>query len=161
MRSRVSYVDSRGYSARGVFLVLELRENEEGGKRMKPFFEIVLAGLPPTVNRMYRSRGGRVYKARVSRVWQDAAAVLIQDAWDGQPYEGDVELRIYLGASTRRRWDIDNRVKAVQDCLQAGGVLVDDCQVQVLRVERFFVQPAQTRLELYTWEEKNGAKTGV
>ena len=124
-------------------------------------FGIVLEGLPPTVNHLYKARGGRVYKARVSRVWQDAAAVLIQDAWDSPPYEGDVELRIYLGASTRRRWDIDNRIKAVQDCLQAGGVLADDCQIQVLRVERFFVQPAQTHLELYEWGGENGAKAGV
>lgn len=119
---------------------------------MEPFFEITLAGLPPTVNHLYRTgSNGQRYKTRAGRAWQKAAAEILRRAWRREPYAGDVELRVSLIAADRRKWDIDNRVKAVQDCLQAGGVLKDDRQVQRLLLERDFGQVAQTRLELYTW----------
>ena len=119
---------------------------------MEPFFEITLAGLPPTVNHLYRTgRNGQRYKTRAGRNWQRDAAGILRCAWAREPYGGDVELRVYLIAADRRKWDIDNRVKAVQDCLQAGGVLKDDRQVQRLLLERDFGKVAQTRLELYTW----------
>ena len=119
---------------------------------MEPFFEITLAGLPPTVNHLYRTgRNGQRYKTRAGRAWQKNAAEILRSAWRREPYAGDVELRVSLIAADRRKWDIDNRVKAVQDCLQAGGVIVDDRQVWRLILERDFGQVAQTRLELYTW----------
>ena len=119
---------------------------------LEPFFQITLAGLPPTVNHLYRTAAnGRRYKTRAGRNWQRDATGILRCAWAREPYGGDVELRVYLVAADRRKWDIDNRVKAVQDCLQAGGVLKDDRQVQRLLLERGFGQYAQTRLELYEW----------
>ena len=119
---------------------------------LEPFFRVTLSGLPPTVNHLYRTAAnGRRYKTRAGRTWQRDAAEILRCAWCREPYGGDVELRVYLVAADRRKWDIDNRVKAVQDCLQAGGVLKDDRQVQRLLLERGFGQYAQTRLELYEW----------
>ena len=121
---------------------------------MGPFFEIALGGLPPTVNHLYRTgRNGRRYKTQAGRAWQRDAAEIISRAWRRDPYAGDVELRVYLIAADRRKWDIDNRVKAVQDCLQSGGVIEDDRQVQRLVLERCLGKTTQTRLELYRWGE--------
>ena len=119
---------------------------------MEPFFRAALPGLPPTVNHLYRTgANGRRYKTRSGRSWQNGAAEILRAAWGREPYDGDVELRVYLVASDRRKWDIDNRVKAVQDCLQAGGVLRDDRQVQRLVIERSLGAAAKTILELYPW----------
>lgn len=122
---------------------------------MGPLFEITLAGLPPTVNHLYRTgRNGQRYKTRAGRTWQKGAADILRAAWRREPYAGDVELRVDLIAADRRKWDIDNRVKAVQDCLQAAGVLKDDRQVQRLVLERVLGQVAQTRLALFAWDDR-------
>ena len=112
-------------------------------------FEIVLEGLPPTVNHLYRTaRDGTRYKTKAGRRWQQETASIMRLAWMRPPYEGDVELRLAFQTADRRRWDIDNRVKAVQDCLQLGGVLKDDRQVLRLFVGRDFGVVTETRLEL-------------
>ena len=45
-------------------------------------------------------------------------------------------LSILFETSNRRRWDIDNRVKALQDCLSAAGVIHEDTQIEELHMKR-------------------------
>lgn len=94
--------------------------------------------LPPTVNHFYRStKGGRRYKTKAGREFQERISSLFATEWKGKPrLESDVEMWILFESSNRRRWDVDNRIKAVQDCLQAAGILKDDCQVTRLVADR-------------------------
>ena len=97
-----------------------------------------LIGLPPTVNHLYRtSRSGVRYKTPQGREWQSVTAAIIAAAkTNHKPYSGDVALEIVFRTADRRRWDLDNRVKALQDCLAMAGVIEDDRQIQRLHVER-------------------------
>ena len=45
-------------------------------------------------------------------------------------------LSILFETSNRRSWDVDNRVKALQDCLSAAGVIHDDTQIEELHVKK-------------------------
>ena len=75
--------------------------------------------------------------------------MLLAENWQGQPpYSEDVELRIEFKVKSRRKWDIDNRVKALQDCLNIAKILQDDSQVQILHVERSKGEADMTRLEI-------------
>lgn len=122
---------------------------------MKKILDMELKGLPPTVNHLYRStRRGRRYKTALGKLYEDYIALNFKNIWQAKSsYDGPIELRIKLTASNRRRWDIDNRVKALQDGLMAGGVIKDDSQVEILHVERDYGKQAQTHVEIYALEQ--------
>lgn len=102
---------------------------------------VVLEGLPPTVNHMYRMHGRYKYKTSVAREYQDYATEKIRSEWQNKPvFKGRASLAITFLTNNRKRWDIDNRVKAIQDCLSMAGVIADDTQIDMLLVSRKHVQ---------------------
>ena len=116
---------------------------------MRVLISFELDGLPPTVNLLYRNFRGHRYKTPQGRAYQEQVAVLLRNRWEGQPpYELPIELRLIFTANNRRRWDIDNRVKALQDCLSLAGVLKDDRQVEILHVERKYGEKQGTYIEV-------------
>ena len=99
--------------------------------------EFHLEGLPPTINNYYRHSKRKVYKKAEARAWQEAAIIAINSAWGKRAaYGGAVKLRIIFEVKSRRKWDIDNRIKPLQDCLERAGVIVNDNQVEILHAER-------------------------
>lgn len=104
---------------------------------MSVLISLEIEGLPPTVNHLYRNYRHWRYKTAAGRKYQEEVSRLLQKTWRPHlPYEESVELRIIFTANNRRKWDVDNRVKALQDCLSMAGVLKDDRQVEILHVER-------------------------
>lgn len=104
--------------------------------------------LPPTVNSMYRSmRNGQRYKTKECREFQERITNLMRKD-NPELYTGRASLLIRFTAADKRRWDIDNRVKAIQDCLILSGVLKDDCQIDTLHVERQYGTAPATYIRL-------------
>ena len=117
----------------------------KGRDEVSVLIEVEIKGLPPSVNKMYGvSRHGKFKLGDVSK-WQAQAVTEIQRKRTSRSvYTGDVELSIILYSNSRRRWDVDNRVKALQDCLQFAGVVENDAQVQKLTVERVYGNSEKT-----------------
>lgn len=104
--------------------------------------EVSIPELPPSVNAMWRStygKGGRTYKPKSVKDWQAQATEIIREDFrrrGAERYEGLVYLSITVLTSSKRRMDIDNRIKCLQDCLEPAGVVFDDSQVWDLRIKR-------------------------
>ena len=95
-------------------------------------------GLPPTVNHMYNSRHGRRFRSKHTQEFQAAVEAGLKKVWNKPVFSGRAGLYLYFFQADRRHWDIDNRVKSVQDCLQKAGVIKDDNQIDILHVERVY-----------------------
>lgn len=54
--------------------------------------------------------------------------------------KGRLAVHIELIAPTRRKFDIDNRIKSALDALMHAGVFIDDEQIDELRVKRLHVE---------------------
>ena len=117
---------------------------------MSILIELEFEGLPPTVNHMYRTSGKYRYKTLEARQYQEYAINKIREQWQNKPVCIEpVSLSILFETSNRRRWDIDNRVKVLQDCLSAAGVIHDDTQIEELHVKRTHGSKMATKIILH------------
>ncbi len=82
---------------------------------------------PPSVNTRER------YPTRQYLEWiDDAGAALI--AQEARIVGGTVEIEIELAAPSKRKWDLDNRAKAVLDLLVLHEIIEDDNSKIVKRI---------------------------
>ena len=120
---------------------------------MQKLLSISFEGLPPTVNMMYRGLHGHRYKTKATLNFQAGVVLNLRLAWKNRPpYEGRVALFITFTTADHRRWDVDNRVKALQDCFSKAGVIKDDSQIDELHVERLYGDFNSTQVILYAFE---------
>ncbi len=109
---------------------------------------------PPSVNHYWRSIpikrtacarcGSRVVLSKAGREYREA----VREAWLSEEpsdwrgaLEGRLHVKVILHPPTRRKLDIDNRMKALLDALQHADVYVDDEQIDHLEIERWEVFP--------------------
>lgn len=94
--------------------------------------------MPPTVNHSTGpdGRGGR-FLTPEHKAFRNEVALRVVAA--GSPRFSDdarLALDITLVPADRRKWDLDNRIKSLQDALQVSGVYADDSQIDELRIVR-------------------------
>ena len=111
--------------------------------------DLTLDGLPPTVNHIYKSHGKLRYKSHEAKLYQKLVCDSMRNAWNNkEPFNRHLELYITFQTNDHVRWDIDNRVKALQDCLNIAGVIKDDSLINLLHVERTYGNSKSTNIIL-------------
>ena len=104
-----------------------------GYKRVEGVLTLHLP-FPPSGNTYYRRSAHATYLSAKGREFKERVAEIVAEA--GQRIEGRLQIFMSLYAPTKRKYDIDNRIKATLDALQDAGVFEDDEQVDKITVKR-------------------------
>lgn len=87
---------------------------------------------PPTTNKYYRHVGRVTKLSQDGRRYREAAMYLTDVQFD-EPVS--VQIALYPPKNFKR-WDVDNRAKAVLDALEYAGILSDDSLVHRLVLQK-------------------------
>ena len=93
---------------------------------------------PPSINSMYRSVHGRNILSAKARKYKKQCDDLFKDEQVQFPKPERVALEIIVHPPDRRRRDISNLIKIVEDALPC---FEDDCQVDDLHAQRADLDP--------------------
>lgn len=88
---------------------------------------------PPSANALWRAWKGRNIKSAAYRKWLVAAEADVKGQ-SPQTVDGPYRLSLVVNRPDRRRRDLSNIVKPVEDLLQAAGIIRDDADCQRLMV---------------------------
>lgn len=80
---------------------------------------------PPSVNNAWRNHNGRVLVSKTMREWRKKAEhhLTFQKT---KPVPGEVTIIVHLYPPTRRKYDIDNKLKSILDLLVHAHIIEDD-----------------------------------
>lgn len=90
---------------------------------------------PNSMNTHWRHARGYTYISKRGMAFRKKVAEYVSERGVVAP-PGFISVQIFLWPDSKRRIDIDNRVKPVLDALENAGVIEDDCLVNKLIVER-------------------------
>ena len=125
---------------------------------MTKLLEIEFDGLPPSVNQMYRNaRVNTRYKTEKTREFQEKVVALMKkNRVLPNVFTGSIFVNVIFYVSDNRKWDIDNRLKVLFDCLQLAEIIKDDSQIDYIFAERsLFVEGNKTVLIVHGCSRKN------
>ena len=88
---------------------------------------------PPSVNRYYRHVGPRVLLSREGRRYRMMTVSRLGGLYP--KLEGSIGLTAECYPPDRRRRDLDNLLKCLQDSLVHAGIMGDDSQIRLLHLE--------------------------
>ena len=115
---------------------------------MKTLISMWLDGLPPSVNHLYNRGMKRVYINPEAKAWREYAAAAMKTNRThptAPPTRSLVRATIRFITHDHRRWDIDNRLKNLFDCLVKAKVIFDDSQIYKLNMEREDIEGADLK----------------
>lgn len=113
---------------------------------------VTVAGIPESVNHIWRgTRSGRHYKTTKAKNFEFLLTHALRAGrrMDGV-YDGAVRLVMVIGRKTKRRYDLDNRIKSVQDCLAPAGIIADDSQVVEISARKILADEETTTVIVET-----------
>lgn len=97
--------------------------------------EVLELPFPNSLNTHWRHARGVTYISKQGMEYRQAVKVAMQ-AYDFTAFDCRIEVGVELYPPNKRAFDIDNRIKALLDALQAAGAIADDGLVDRLVVER-------------------------
>ncbi len=113
--------------------------------------------LPPTSNHRLVPIGGRQVKSPEYRAWMNQAAWLIRSQLTAQKhYEAlstEVFVRVAVTFPDRRKRDLDNVLKPLNDVLVQAGVIKDDSLIKFQSIYRNAINKEDARVEAFIYQD--------
>jgi crossover junction endodeoxyribonuclease RusA len=103
---------------------------------------------PPSVNRLWRISGKRLYRSAQYMDWLNLSMAILKEA-GFTAIKGKYKIIIRVARPDKRRRDIDNFVKATQDLLERAGVIEDDCLCEAVLC-RWVEKGPPMRINIYS-----------
>ena len=96
---------------------------------------------PPGVNTYYRTFQGRMLLSKKGREYKKTVADIVSE--DCITKFGNARLKVHINfyPNSKRKVDLDGRLKSLLDALQDAGVMDDDEQIDDLRIVRCAMLP--------------------
>jgi len=91
---------------------------------------------PPSVNVYYRRSGHHMHISEKGRLFKKEVADIVSDFHHEKFQMLRLKVHIDYYPPTKRKTDIDNRIKSILDALTDAGLWVDDEQVDELCIKR-------------------------
>lgn len=82
--------------------------------------------MPPSVNALWKTGNARMYRSKKYLEWIAECEGMLADR-ERPRIDYPFAIDIAVGRPSKRRMDIDNRVKAVMDILEREEIITDDC----------------------------------
>ena len=112
-----------------------------------------IPGRSVSTNRIWRHGQGRTYKSKETREFEELATSLMKQAQRLPTWNGNACIYIEVWREKKYRYDLDNRIKLIQDCTQKAGIIKDDAQISEVHAVKCIGEDEHIHVELYAVPE--------
>ena len=91
---------------------------------------------PPGVNTYYRTFRGRMLLSKRGREYKQTVADIVSETCSIKFEDARLKVHVNFHPNSRRKVDIDGRLKSLIDAIAEAGVFTDDEQIDDLRIVR-------------------------
>jgi crossover junction endodeoxyribonuclease RusA len=91
---------------------------------------------PPTVNTYWRANGHRRYISPAGVKFTQEVSLIVKTQKPKTFGDKTLAIRVMIHPRSRRKFDLDNTLKAILDALMKAGMYDDDSQIEYIEIAR-------------------------
>ena len=91
---------------------------------------------PPSVNSYWRANGHRRYISKEGVAFTNEVSLIVKTQKPKTFGDRKIGINIVIHPRSKRKFDLDNTLKAILDALMKAGMYDDDSQIDIIAIER-------------------------